>query len=177
MMWFRWLRRLFLFALVVAIFAGIGYFVSKDASAKTHQLYDMQVTVAIQTAVAARLNDATRTAEAPLPQYRLVTLTNGEALLDVAQQYHTTVEVLRMANRLLPTVDYGTGETIVVPEGVPVLEPPRWLKPIMAQPNDTLSTLAALNNITLEQIQRDNPVLANRELLPGDIVFIPELLT
>ncbi|MEO8607717.1 MAG: LysM peptidoglycan-binding domain-containing protein [Chloroflexota bacterium] len=176
-MWFRWVRRLFLLAVVIATFAGVGYFIFHDTGTDRDRLYNLQVTLAIQTAIAARLNDATRTAEAPLPQYRLVTLGNGEALLDVAQKFHTTVEVLRMANKLLPTVDFGSGETIVVPEGVQILDPPRWLKHVIAQPNDTLSTLAAVNNVTLEQLQKDNPVLANRELLPGDIVFIPELLT
>ncbi|MBZ0289186.1 MAG: LysM peptidoglycan-binding domain-containing protein [Anaerolineae bacterium] len=177
MMWFRWLRRLFLLTLVIGVFGVVGFFIKKGIDEEIQTQYDVQVTTAIETAIAARLNNATRTAEAPLPQYRLVTLGKGESLLDVAQQYHTTVEVLRMANRLLPTVDFGTGETIVVPEGVQVLDPPRWLNAITAQPNDTLATLASLHDITLEQLQMDNPVLANRELLPGDIVFIPELLT
>jgi len=173
----RWLRRIFLLALVVGVFAAIGYGITSGIDDDSFKLYDMQVTIAIQTAIAARLNDATRTAEAPMSQYRLVTLEKNEALLDVAQRYHTTVEVLRMANRLLSTVDFGTGETIVVPEGVQVLDPPRWFDYVTAQPNDTLTTLATVNNITLEQLQMDNPVLANRQLLPGDIVFIAELLT
>jgi LysM repeat protein len=177
MMWFRWLRRLFLLALVVAVFAVVGVGIWSGMKDDQTKLYNLQVTRAIETAIVGRLNDATRTAEAPLPQYRLIMLNKGDALLDVAQKYHTTVEVLRMANRLLPTVDFSTGGKLVVPEGVQVLDPPRWLNPITAQPNDTLSTLAALNNVTLEQLQTDNPVLANRELLPGDIVFIPELLT
>jgi LysM repeat protein len=176
-MWFRWVRRLFLLALVVGIFAAVGIGIQSGINNDFRTQYNLQVTTAIQTAIAARLNDATRTAEAPLPQYRLIMLDNGEALLDVAQRYHTTVEVLRMANRLLPTVDFSTGGTLVVPEGVQLLDPPRWFNPIIAQPNDTLSNLAALNDITLEQLQADNPVLANRKLLPGDIVFIPELLT
>jgi LysM repeat protein len=177
MMWFRWVRRLFLLALVAGVFAVVAYGIISGIGGDAKELYDLQVTRAIETAVAARLNDATRTAEAPLPQYRLIMLDNGEALLDVAQRYHTTVEVLRMANRLLPTVDFSTGGTLVVPEGVQLLDPPRWFNPIIAQPNDTLSALAAINDITLEQLQADNPVLANRKLLPGDIVFIPELLT
>jgi LysM repeat protein len=177
MMWFRWLRRLFLLAVVIGVFAVVGIGIQSGNNDEKNRLYNFQVTRAIETAIAARLYDATRTAEAPLPQYRLITLGKNEALLDVAQKYHTTVEVLRMANRLLSTVDFGTGETIVVPEGVQVLDPPRWLKPVVAQPNDTLSALAALNDVTLEQLQTDNPVLAGRELLPGDIVFIPQLLT
>lgn len=176
-MWLRWLRRLFLLALVIGVFVAVGYGIRSGMIDDQNKLYWLQVTSAVETAIAARLNDATRTAEAPLPQYRLITLKNGEALLDVAQKFHTTVEVLRMANKLLPTVDYGSGETIVVPEGVQVLDPPRSFRPIEAQPGDTLDTLATRFDVTLDQLQKDNPVLAGRNLIPGDTVFIPELLT
>jgi LysM repeat protein len=176
-MWFRWLRRLFILALVIGVFAGVGWWINQGITADIIKAYNIQVTTAIDTAIAVRLNDATRTAEAPLPQYRLVTVANGEALLDVAQKYHTTVEVLRMANQLQSTVDFGNGRPVVVPEGVQVLDPPRWFKYITAQPNDTLDAIAAVNDVTLEQLQKDNPVLTGRALLPGDIVFIPQLLT
>jgi len=176
-MFFRWLRRLFLIALVAGIFGGVAYYINQGINRDDDERYDLQVTLAIQTAIAGRLFEATRTAEAPLPQYRLVTLANGEALLDVAERYNTTIEVLRMANKLLPTVDFGTGETIVVPQGVEILVPPRSFRPYTAVAGDTFSTLATLNDITPEQLAMDNPVLAGRELLPGDIVFIPQLLT
>lgn len=176
-MWFRWVRRLFILALVIGVFAGVGWWINQGFRDDITKAYYAEVTTAIDTAIAVRLNDATRTAEAPLPQYRLVTVANGEALLDVAQKYHTTVEVLRMANQLQSTVDFGNGKPIVVPEGVQVLDPPRWFRHIEAQPNDTLDAIAAVNDITLEQLQQDNPVLAGRGLLPGDIVFIPQLLT
>jgi LysM repeat protein len=175
-MFFRWLRRLFILALVIGVFGAVGYYIFIDTTTDDDALYDLQVTRAIETAIAARLFEATRTVEAPLPQYRLVTLSQGEALLDVAQRYNTTIEVLRMANQLLPTVDFGTGETIIVPEGVQVLEPPRSFTTYNAVQGDTLSALATLNDVTIEQMQIDNPVLAGRELIPGDIVFIPQLL-
>src|SRR5687768_1731210 len=101
-MFFRWLRRLFILALVIGIFGAVGYYIFLDTTRDDDELYDLQVTRAIETAIAARLFEATRTVEAPLPQYRLVTLTQGQALLDVAQRYNTTIEVLRMANQLLP---------------------------------------------------------------------------
>jgi LysM repeat protein len=174
-MFFRWLRRLFILALVIGVFGAVGYYIFIDTTGDTGELYNLQVTRAIETAIAARLFEATRTVEAPLPQYRLVTLTQSEALLNVAQRYRTTIEVLRMANQLLPTVDFGTGE-IIVPEGVQVLEPPRSFTTITVVEGDTLSALAAIHDVTIEQMQIDNPVLAGRELIPGDIVFIPHLL-
>jgi LysM repeat protein len=176
-MFFRWMRRLFLFALVIGIFAIVAYGIQSSERDELEREIDAQVTRAIETAIAGRLFEATRTVEVSLPQYRLVTLNQGEALLDVAERYNTTIEVLRMANQLLATVDFGTGETIIVPEGLQVLEPPRSFTVYKAVQGDTLSALATLNNITIEQMQIDNPVLAHRELIPGDTVFIPQLLT
>jgi LysM repeat protein len=176
-MLFRWLRRLFLFALVVAVFAVVAYFISSGDEGEIQGLYNLQVTLAIQTAVAGRLFDATRTAEASLPQYRLLRLGEGESLLSIAEQYGTTVEVLRMANQLLTTVDFGSGETIIVPVGMQVLDPPRSFQAYVVVAGDTLNTLATRFDVTIEQLQADNPVLAGRELLPGDTVFIPALLT
>lgn len=176
-MFFRWLRRLFLIALVAGVFAGVGYFINENNRTEMQELYDMQVTLAIETAIAGRLFEVTRTAEAPLPQYRLVRLEHGDALLDVAERYHTTVEALRMANKLLSTVDFGSGETIIVTEGVRVLDPPRSFRVYRAVAGDTLSILATRFDVTLEQLQADNPVLVSRDLSPGDTVFVPELLT
>lgn len=175
-MFFRWLRRLFLIALVIGVFGVIAIGILSNEGIKRQDAIDAQMTRAIETAIAARLFEATRTVEAPQHQYRLITLNNGEPLLDVAERYRTTIEVLRMANSLLPTVDFGTGE-IIVPEGVQVLDPPRSFDVYTTVAGDSLSTLAALNNVTLEQLAIDNPVLAQRELLPGDTVFIPQLLT
>ena len=74
MIWSRWLRRLFLFVLVAAVFAGVFIYISKSTREGNRKRYDLQVTIAIQTAIAGRLFEATRTAEAPEHQYRLVTL-------------------------------------------------------------------------------------------------------
>lgn len=176
-MFFRWLRRLFLIALVAGVFGGVAFFIQSNNQAEAQQLYNLQVTLAIETAIAARLFEATRTAEAHLPQFRLVKLSQGEPLVDVAERYNTTVQVLRMANKLLPDVDFGSGETIIVPEGITELIPPRSFRPYIAVAGDSLRTLATRFDVSLELLQADNPVLAGRELLPGDTVFIPELLT
>ena len=176
-MFFRWLRRLFILALVIGVFAVVAIGILANEGTERDKAIDAQTTRAIETAIAGRLFEATRTVEVPLPQYRLVTLKEGESLLDVAESHNTTIEVLRMANQLLPTVDFGTGNTIIVPEGVQILQPPRSFTVYTAIADDTLSAIAALNDITIEQMQIDNPVLARRELIPGDTVFIPKLLT
>lgn len=176
-MFFRWLRRLFILVLVIGVFAIVAIGIQANEGTERQKAIDAQVTRAIETAIAARLFEATRTVEVPLPQYRLVTLNQSQSLLSVAQQYNTTIEVLRMANQPLSTVDFGTGETIIVPEGVEFLEPPRSFTIYIAIAGDSLNALAALNDITIEQMQIDNPVLARRELIPGDTVFIPHLLT
>ncbi len=172
----RLLRTLLLLLLIAALFGGVGYYIWTDASGKARQEYYFRVTLAVETAVAKALFGATSTAEFDLPQYRLVTMGDGEALVDVAQRHNTTVAVLRMANKLLPNVDFGSGQRIIVPEGVEELDPPRSFRVYIALAGDTLSTLAERNGVPLDLLGQDNPVLAARGLNPGDIVFIPELL-
>jgi LysM repeat protein len=114
--------------------------------------------------------------EAPLRQYRVIPLTPSDTLSAVAERYNTTVEVLRMANALAPTVETGDGSAIIVPEGVQSLDPPRTLDYITAQPGESLESLAQRFRIPLNVLELDNPVLAQRRVNPGDIVFIPTLL-
>jgi LysM repeat protein len=126
--------------------------------------------------VANALYDATRTAEAPLRQYRVIPLTPSDTLTAVAERYGTTVEVLRMANGLAPTVETGDGSEIIVPEGVQALDPPRTLAIIRAQSGESLESLSQRFRVPLDVLQLDNPVLSQRGVNPGDIVFIPTLL-
>jgi hypothetical protein len=134
------------------------------------------MTIAIETAVANALFGATRTAEAPLPQYRLIRLDDDDTLTDIAARYGTTVEVLRMANGLALEVESGPGAQIIVPEGVQLLDPPRRLEPYEARPGETLESIARRLQLPIDVLTRDNPVLALRQLNPGDIVFIPTIL-
>lgn len=172
----RLLRNLFILAIVVAVFAGVALFIQQGTIEKNTEIYNQQVTIAIATAVANALFDATRTAEAPLPQYRLILLDDDDTLTDLAARYGTTVEVLHMANGLAPDVESGAGVEIIVPEGVQLLDPPRRLTPYEAQPGETLESIAQRLQIPIDVLARDNPVLALRQLNPGDIVFIPTIL-
>lgn len=173
----RFLRNLFLLLLVVAIFAAVGYYIyTKDREKRIAMSYDL-VTQAVSTAIQNALYNATRTAEADQPHYILLKVGPTDSLLAVAEQYDTTIDVLRMANNLLPTVDFGDGTEIVVTRGVKQLIPPRrFKKPYVAQRGDDLASIAARNNIDEKILALDNPILAQRGLNPGDIVFIPELL-
>lgn len=172
----RFLRNLFLLLLIAAVFAGVGIYIKQGTDAKNLSLYYERVTLQVSTAVYAALYDATRTLEADLPHYRYITVTDTESLLDIALRYDTTVEVLRMANNLLPNVDYGDGGKLIVPQGVKVLSPPRRFTAYVAVDGDTLEQLSGRFDIGLEIVRLDNPILVQRGIIPGDIVFIPELL-
>lgn len=172
----RFLRNLLLLLLIVAIFAAVGFYIYDGNRLKTEQLYNERVTLQVETAVYAALYNATRTLEADLRHYRLIEVTSSESLLDVALRYDTTIEVLRMANNLLPIVDYGDGSKLIVPEGVKILNPPRRLVAYTAVEGDTLPQLSGRFDVGLDILQLDNPILARRGIIPGDIVFIPELL-
>src|SRR5262245_44390813 len=115
---FRLLRNLFLVVLIVGLFAAVSYYIIQDDYKQRLAIYQDRSTLAVSTAIANRQFELTRTAEADFPQYRLVTVAAGEPLINVAEQYHTTLDVLRMANKLLPNVDAGDGSRLVVPEGL-----------------------------------------------------------
>lgn len=173
----RLLRTLFIIALLAGITGGVAYFILTNNQREQTVLYNRAVTAAVETAVTNALYDATRTAEAPLRQYRYITLGADEQdLNELAAQYDTTLAVIQMANGLLEDVTTGSNTRLVVPQGVQELDPPRRFTVYRAEPGDTLVDLAAANELPLDILQLDNPVLANRELLPGDLVFIARLL-
>jgi hypothetical protein len=73
-------------------------------------------------------------------------------------------------------VDSGSGETIIVPEGVQILEPPRRFELYLAVVGETLEAVAIRFNVRQDILEEDNPILAQRGVVPGDVVFIPILL-
>lgn len=169
------LRIIFTVMLVLAVIAGVGYLIMTNNNERSLQLYNRAVTAAIETAIGQALNEATRTAEAPLLQYQVVQLGEGENLEQVARRFNTTLEVIQMANGLAPEVVSGNGERIVVPVAVRELDPPRRLRIYTARLGDSLISLSQGNNIPLTLLERDNPPLVNRDLMPGDIIFIAEV--
>ncbi len=177
MLFRRYIRNLLVFLLVVAIFAAVGYYIYRGDREQRIKIYNGLITQAVSTAIQDALFDATRTAEADQPHYILLKVAKTDSLISVAEKYNTTIDVLRMANNLLPNVDFGDGSEIIITVGVKQLDPPRrFKKPYKAQKGDELAAIAARNGITLQILEQDNPILAKRGLNPGDIVFIPELL-
>jgi len=172
----RLLRFLMILILLAAVFGGVGYYIYKDGREKAIKEYNLSVTLGIETAVAGALFDATRTAESDIPHYRLITLGTNDYLVDIAARYNTTVDVLRIANGLASTVESGSNQQLVVPEGVQSLIPPRRFFPYFAVDGDTLKAIAARNNLPLDILEEDNPVLKQRGIIPGDIVFVAKLL-
>jgi LysM domain len=169
-------RFIMILILLAAIFGGVGYYIVTDDYNRRLDKYNLNVTLAIETAISNSLFDATRTAESDLPHYLLIKLGQNEFLADIAVQYDTTVDVLRIANGLDQTVESGSDVDLIVPQGVHVLDPPRRFFPYTAVVGDTLESLAVRNNVPLDILEQDNPILAQRGLTPGDIVFIARLL-
>lgn len=173
----RLVRNLLILLLVASIFGAVGLYIYQGDRNDRIRIYNGILTQAVSTAIQDALYNATRTAEADQPHYIVLKVGPNDSLLSVAQKYNTTIDVLRMANNLLPNVDFGDGTEIVIPRGVSQLIPPRrFKKPYIAQKGDELSAIAARNGITEDILSLDNPILAKRGLNPGDIVFIPELL-
>ena len=177
MYWFLYrLRFLVILLLVGGVIAGVAYVISVNDREVKIGIYNRSVTAAVETAIARTLIGATRTAEAPNLVYQLVQLGQGEALLDVAERYGTSLEALRMVNGLAPDVMVGNGERIVVPVNMLEIIPPRQIVVHTVRLGDTLEVLALENGLPLSFLEDENPVLVGRALIPGDIVFIPKLL-
>jgi hypothetical protein len=173
----RFIRNLLILLLVASIFAAVGYYIYRGDYNDRVKTYNINLTHAVSTAIQDTLYNATRTMETDQPHYILLKVGTEASLSTIAQQYDTTVDVIRMANNLLPSVEFGDGTEIIIPRGVTRLVPPRrFKKPYYAVKGDELSTIAARNGISEEILALDNPILAKRGLNPGDIVFIPELL-
>jgi hypothetical protein len=173
----RFIRNLLILLLVASIFAAVGYYIYRGDYNTRLKIYNDSVTHAVQTAIKDTLYNATRTLEANQPHYIVVKAAPEDSLLAIAKEYDTTIDVIRMANNLLPTVDFGDGSEIIIPRGVTQLIPPRrFKKPYYAVAGDDLTAIAARNGISEDILALDNPILAKRGVTPGDLVFIPELL-
>jgi LysM repeat protein len=173
---FYYLRILLILLVVAAIIGAIYYAIQQDNRKRITELYNRQVTAAVETAVANAIYGATRTVEAPIRQYRFLTVTSDETLESLAQRYETTVDAIREVNGLSVEVETGDGSQLIVPEGVIEMNPPRRLTAYIARMGDTLDSLALENKVPLDILHTDNPILTERGISPGDIVFIATLL-
>jgi LysM repeat protein len=134
--------------------------------------FNAQLTVAVATAVQEALLDATRTVEAPMNRYLYMHVAEGESLEALAEQYGSTLEVLQTVNQFDASVEEGDGGRVVVPVNLDELDPPRWVDTYTAILGDTLENIAERNGVPLSLLEFDNPVLAQRGVIPGDTVFI-----
>jgi LysM repeat protein len=171
MLYYR-LRLLLTIIVVVGITGAIFYFVSlRDYEANVTRFH-LQVTAAVATGVQEALYSVTRTAEAPGNAFLIVQLGQNENLDQLARRYGTTLEIFQVVNGFAQDVTTGNGETVVIPVAMQVLDPLRTITVYKAQSGDTLESIAERNIVPLEQLERDNPMLAQRTLLPGDTVFV-----
>ena len=172
------LRNFLLLILVSTLFAGVAFAITyNDREGKLAITYDNNTRI-VRTAIRLALNDATRTMEADIPQFRYLVIEEGKPLIDVAAEYNTTIDVIRMANRLLPTVDSGSGVRLIIPQNVQVLSPPRTYRtPVyLANGTETLEQLATQFDVPVEILREDNPILAQRGIIAGDLVFVAQLI-
>jgi hypothetical protein len=171
MLYYR-LRLLLTIIVVIAITGAVFYYISlRDYEAGIERFY-LQVTAAVATKVQETLYTVTRTAEAPGNMFQLVQLGQNEDLDQLARRYGTTLEILQLVNGIAPDVTTGNGETIVMPIGMQELEPLRRITVHRVQAGDTLLSISERYIVPLELLERDNPMLAQRKLVPGDIVFV-----
>ncbi len=168
------LRILVTILLVAGVIAGVAYLIFTNSGERSLELYNRAVTAAIETAIGQALQQATRTSEAPLLRYQIVQLGEQENLERVAQRFNTTLEALQLANGLAPDVMTGNGERIIVPVNVREMIPPRKIRLYTVRAGDTLISIARENDVPLTLLERDNPPLFERDLAPGDTVFIAE---
>lgn len=171
-MFFYRLRLLLTIIVVLGITGAIFYFVSlRDYEASVARFH-LQTTAAVATSVQEALYNVTRTAEAPGNAFMIIRLGQNENLDQLARRYGTTLEILQIVNRLAPDVTTGNGETIVMPIAMQTLEPPRTIEVHIVQPGETLASIADRYITPLALLERDNPMLAKRRLVPGDTVFV-----
>lgn len=171
----RVVRFLLILVAVSALTGAVVYFIQTNRQEALSEAYNRQLVMARETAVANALFAATRTAEAPLPQYRQLRIQN-ESLEQIADRYNTTVIVLRLANAFNSDVHHVDDATLIIPEGVQELDPPRQFITHQARPGQTLAQLAEDYDLPLSLLEMDNPILAQRGLNPGDLVFIAIIL-
>ena len=167
-----YLRLLLTIVVVIGVAAAIFYTISLRTAQNNQARYDLQVTAAVATAIQAALYDVTRTAEAPTQVFQIVQTGQGEDLETLAERYGTTLDILHIVNRLSADVTTGDGSKLVVPVGMQTLDPARTITVYTAQIGDSLNSIAVKNSVSLALLKRDNPALAQRGVLPGDIVFI-----
>jgi hypothetical protein len=172
------LRNFLLLILVSVLFGGVAYAITYRERESQYEIAYGNNTRVVQTAIRLALYDATRTMEAGLAQFRYLVIEEGKPLIDVAAEYNTTIDVIRMANRLLPIVDAGSGVALIIPQNVPVLSPPRtYRNPVyIANGSETMEQLAEQFDIPVEILREDNPVVAGRGIITGDLIFIAQLI-
>ncbi len=173
--WYR-LRILLTIVVVAAVAGSIFYYIQVRTYETDLNRYHVQLTAAVATAIQDAFYDITRTAEAPGNVYRMITLGQNENLEQLAESYGTTLEILQIVNGFGPEIVQGNGETIIMPLGLRELEPLRTISIYRALPGDTLSSIADRNGVSLALLERDNPVLAQRGVFSGDLVFIGLIL-
>ena len=110
----------------------------------------------------------------PTPNFRpspsiLVPITAGpnDSLLKIASRTGAPFLAIEAANPLLLGTPIQAGQTVQIPNG-----PPQTVA-ILAKPGDTLSAIAARNNVSLLAIEAANMNVVPDKIKEGDIIQVP----
>jgi LysM repeat protein len=106
----------------------------------------------------------------------LYVVKQGDTLYGLAQQFGVTVAAIRQSNPFLEFIGLRAGLTICIP-GTPIPEPQPGTCPdgffYMVAAGDTLFSIAARNNTTVNAILQANPGLDPNRLIIGQRICIP----
>ena len=101
----------------------------------------------------------------------MYTVRNGDTLYSIAQRYKTTVKAIQELN-YLKTINLEVGQVLRIPENYSNTENslPNYIN-YTVKKGDSLYSIARANNLTVDEIMRDNN-LNNTSLKIGDILKI-----
>lgn len=104
-------------------------------------------------------------------QAQTYTVRPGDTLQAIANFFDTTVEAIALANNIANTSRIYTGQVLTIPApGTGVSLPQRTYT---VQRGDTLASIAARNNTTIEAIQQYNVIADPNNILAGEVLNLP----
>ncbi|WP_051412131.1 lytic transglycosylase [Halonatronum saccharophilum] len=106
---------------------------------------------------------------------REYTVRRGDTFLSIARRFGTTVAEIRRLNPGVRSEDLFPGQVICVPERRPRPRPcPRGSREYTVRRGDTFLSIARRFGTTVAEIRRLNPDVRPEDLVPGQVICVPE---
>ncbi len=108
----------------------------------------------------------------PKPPVKTYIVRKGDTLFEIAKRFGVSLDDLIAANPQIKDPDLiFPGQEIFIPKGKPM---PPDKKVYIVQPGDTMFLIAKKFGVTLDELIRANPQIADpNRIFPGDCIFIP----